>query len=106
VSLDKNPRKKNPITRQKKIHLPTTHRSSPAGPAHIWIINREHLIESIKPPKKKLSKSPISTPKKHFINQKRRQSTRKPRRILNIKKIEIKGKPMENNDKDESSQNI
>ena len=56
---------------------------------------------------KKLSKSPISSPKGESDKpQEKAEYETKPRIILNIKKLEIKGKSEENNDKDESFQNI
>ena len=45
-------------------------------------------------------------PKKYISPLEKAVYETKPRGILNIKKLEIKWKPEENNDKDESSQNI
>jgi hypothetical protein len=45
-------------------------------------------------------------PKKYISPLEKAVYETKPRGILNIKKLEIKGKPEENNDKDESAQYI
>ena len=107
VSLDKTQTKKEePNYTTKKIHLPKTHRSFPAGPADIGIKNREHSIESTKPQEKIRQEPDILTKEASDKPQEKAEYKTKPRRILNIKKLDNKGKPEEINDKDESSQNI
>ena len=91
--------------RYQKIHLPTIG-SLPAGPADIWTIKREHSTECSKPQVNIIQE--ISKHNKESSDKALEKATYEtnPRGILNIKKLEIKEKPEENNDKDESLQNI
>ena len=90
----------------KQVQLPTTHRSS-AESAEIWTINWGRSIESTKSQEKIIQELNKYTKEASDKQQEKAEYETKPRRILNIKKLEIKGKPEENNnDKDESFQNI
>jgi hypothetical protein len=75
----------------KKIHLPTTHGSSPAGLADIETLNWEHSIEYIKPQENIIQELNEYTKEASDKPLEKSEYETKTRRILNVKKLEIMG---------------